>query len=52
MESFKDRLVDILIKGKVIKETDRATAITKRLSNFAKPAKGEAEIINIDKDQT
>jgi len=38
------------IMGKVIKETDRATAITKRLSGFAKPAKGQAEIINIDKE--
>ena len=28
------------IMGKVIHETDRATAITKRLSSFAKPSKG------------
>ncbi len=38
------------IMTKVIKETDRATAITKKLSGFAKPAKGEAEPINIDKE--
>ena len=38
------------IMAKVIKETDRATAITKRLSGFAKPAKGEAEVIDIDKE--
>ena len=38
------------IMTKVIKETDRATAITKRLSGFAKPAKGEAEVVNIDKE--
>jgi two-component system NtrC family sensor kinase len=38
------------IMTKVIKETDRATAITKKLSSFAKPAKGEAELINIDKE--
>jgi len=29
------------IMEKVIKETDRATAITKKLSSFAKPSKGE-----------
>jgi signal transduction histidine kinase len=29
----------MVIFGKIIKETDRATAITKRLSNFAKPNK-------------
>lgn len=38
------------IMGKVIHETDRATAITKKLSGFAKPAKGESEIVNIDKE--
>ncbi|MCM8760851.1 MAG: ATP-binding protein, partial [Candidatus Omnitrophica bacterium] len=38
------------IMGKVIKETDRATAITKKLSGFAKPAKGEAEIVDIGKE--
>jgi two-component system NtrC family sensor kinase len=38
------------IMTKVIKETDRATAITKKLSGFAKPAKGEAEYISIDKE--
>lgn len=38
------------IMTKVIKETDRATAITKKLSSFAKPAKGEAELVNIDKE--
>ena len=38
------------IMNKVIKETDRATAITKKLSSFAKPAKGEAEFVNIDKE--
>jgi len=36
---------DIMVK--VIKETDRATSITKKLSGFAKPAKGEAEIVNV-----
>jgi signal transduction histidine kinase len=38
------------IMAKVIKETDRATAITKKLSSFAKPAKGEAEIVDINKE--
>ncbi|MEI6863419.1 MAG: ATP-binding protein, partial [Candidatus Omnitrophota bacterium] len=38
------------IMAKVIKETDRATAITKKLSGFAKPSKGEAEIVHIDKE--
>lgn len=38
------------IMAKVIKETDRATAITKKLSSFAKPAKGEAEMVDIDKE--
>ncbi len=46
---------ELLIKAKeimtkVMKETDRATAITKKLSSFAKPAKGEAELVNIDKE--
>jgi signal transduction histidine kinase len=35
------------IMEKVIKETDRATAITKKLSTFAKPGKGEIEDVNI-----
>jgi signal transduction histidine kinase len=43
-----DKAKDIM--AKVIKETDRATAITKKLSGFAKPAKGEAELVNIDKE--
>jgi signal transduction histidine kinase len=38
------------IMAKVIKETDRATAITKKLSSFAKPAKGEAEMVDISKE--
>ncbi|MCX5686919.1 MAG: ATP-binding protein [Candidatus Omnitrophica bacterium] len=38
------------IMAKVIHETDRATAITKKLSGFAKPAKGEAEVVNVDKE--
>ena len=38
------------IMGKVIKETDRATAITKKLSGFAKPARGEAELIDVSKE--
>jgi len=38
------------IMAKVIKETDRATAITKKLSGFAKPSKGEAEYINLEKE--
>ncbi len=38
------------IMNKVIKETDRATAITKKLSSFAKPAKGEAELVDINKE--
>lgn len=38
------------IMNKVIKETDRATAITKKLSGFAKPAKGEAELVRIEKE--
>ncbi|MDD5495528.1 MAG: ATP-binding protein [Candidatus Omnitrophica bacterium] len=53
---YKDKSQEDLLKKaqeimtKVIKETDRATAITKKLSGFAKPAKGEAEMINIDKE--
>lgn len=38
------------VMAKVIKETDRATAITKKLSSFAKPAKGEAELVDINKE--
>ncbi|MFA5147083.1 MAG: ATP-binding protein [Candidatus Omnitrophota bacterium] len=38
------------IMRKVIKETDRATAITKKLSTFAKPAKGESELVTIEKE--
>lgn len=47
-EELLDKAKDIM--AKVIKETDRATAITKRLSGFAKPAKGEAELVNISKE--
>lgn len=32
----------------VMKEVDRATVITKKLSSFAKPAKGVAETVNIN----
>ena len=51
---YKDKTLEELltkakdIMTKVIKETDRATAITKKLSTFAKPAKGEAELVNIE----
>jgi signal transduction histidine kinase len=39
------------IMEKVIKETDRATAITKKLSSFAKPSKkSEFEEVRIDKE--
>jgi len=38
------------IMAKVMHETDRATAITKKLSSFAKPSKGEAEMVHIDKE--
>ena len=38
------------IMTKVIRETDRATAITKKLSSFAKPAKGESELVDIRKE--
>lgn len=47
-EELLNKAKDIM--AKVIKETDRATAITKKLSSFAKPAKGEAELVNIDKE--
>ncbi|OGW94148.1 MAG: hypothetical protein A3G36_03250 [Omnitrophica bacterium RIFCSPLOWO2_12_FULL_45_13] len=47
-EELLDKAKDIM--AKVIKETDRATAITKKLSSFAKPAKGEVDIVNIDKE--
>lgn len=38
------------IMAKVIKETDRATSITKKLSGFAKPSKGESESVDIAKE--
>lgn len=38
------------IMRKVIHETDRATAITKKLSQFAKPSKGESELVDIAKE--
>ena len=38
------------IMAKVIHETDRATAITKKLSQFAKPAKGDSELVDIPKE--
>lgn len=39
------------IMNKVIKETDRATAITKKLSSFAKPSKrSEMEEVRVDKE--
>jgi len=50
---YKDKSSEELLKKaeeimhKVIKETDRATVITKRLSSFAKPAKGEQQVIDI-----
>jgi len=47
-EELIEKAKSIMVK--VIKETDRATAITKKLSGFAKPSKGEAEIIRIDKE--
>ena len=47
-EELLTKAKEIMIK--VIKETDRATAITKKLSSFAKPAKGEAQLVNIDKE--
>jgi len=36
--------------AKVIHETDRATSITKKLSGFAKPSKGEMELVDVDKE--
>ena len=47
-EELLNKAKDIMTK--VMKETDRATAITKKLSSFAKPAKGEAQLVNIDKE--
>lgn len=53
---YKSKTSDELLKkaqeimAKVIRETDRATAITKKLSSFAKPAKGEAELVDIKKE--
>lgn len=47
-EELLNKAKDIM--AKVIKETDRATAITKKLSSFAKPAKGEVELVNVDKE--
>jgi signal transduction histidine kinase len=53
---YKEKTTDELLQkakdimAKVIKETDRATAITKKLSSFAKPSKGERELIRIDKE--
>ena len=44
-EELLDKAKEIM--DKVIKETDRATVITRKLSSFAKPAKGEA-VDNID----
>ncbi|MFA5142878.1 MAG: ATP-binding protein [Candidatus Omnitrophota bacterium] len=38
------------IMAKVIHETDRATAITKKLSQFAKPSKGDLEWVNVEKE--
>ncbi|MFH1664812.1 MAG: ATP-binding protein [Candidatus Omnitrophota bacterium] len=39
------------IMRKVIKETDRATVITRKLSSFAKPAKGEmADNVQVEKE--
>jgi len=51
---YEDKSTDeLLYKAKyimdmVIKEVDRATVITKKLSSFAKPAKGAAETVNIN----
>ncbi len=54
---YREKNVEQMIKiasdimNKVIKETDRATGITKKLSNFAKPSqKGEMEEVFIDKE--
>jgi len=55
---YKTKTVDELLEkakeimSKVIRETDRATAITKKLSGFAKPAKGESELVDIGKELT
>ncbi len=38
------------IMAKVIVQTDRATAITKKLSQFAKPSKGDCELVDIAKE--
>ncbi|MBU1037494.1 MAG: GHKL domain-containing protein, partial [Candidatus Omnitrophica bacterium] len=38
------------IMAKVIRETDRATAITKKLSSFAKPARGDVELVDISEE--
>ncbi len=38
------------IMAKVIHETDRATAITKKLSQFAKPSRGDFEMVNVAKE--
>jgi signal transduction histidine kinase len=38
------------IMQKVIKETDRATTITRKLSSFAKPTKGETEFVDLAKE--
>ena len=49
----KDEMCQVAtdIMNKVIKETDRATAITKKLSGFAKPAKNaEAEEVYVEKE--
>ncbi len=53
---YKDKKVEELldqaktIMQKVMKETDRATSITKKLSTFAKPAKGEMEIVDVARE--
>ncbi len=52
-EKNKEDLVKISseIMNKVIRETDRATAITKRLSGFAKPAKKtDSEEVYVEKE--
>ena len=53
---YKDKSPEeLLLKAqqimvKVIRETDRATAITKKLSSFAKPARGDAELVDINEE--
>jgi signal transduction histidine kinase len=47
-ESLLDKSKDIM--GNVIKEIDRATGISQRLSSFAKPSKDKPEIVNIEKE--